>query len=116
LGVVTIAGLVWAAEILPGPILAVVTEVVDGDTIGVRARIWLGQDVEIQVRILDINTPELRGHCEKERSLALAGKGPGGQPSVGRAGSDVGPLDTVNMPGASPPGSPWLTVPIWALT
>ena len=72
--VVTIAGVVWAAELLPGPIPAVVTEVVDGDTIGVRARIWLGQDVEIRVRILDIDTPELRGDCEKERSLALAAR------------------------------------------
>jgi len=42
LGVVAIAGVVWAAEILSGPIPAVVTEAVDGDTIGVRARIWLG--------------------------------------------------------------------------
>ena len=42
LGVVAIAGVIWAAEILSGPIPAVVTEAVDGDTIGVRARIWLG--------------------------------------------------------------------------
>ncbi|MBT3395848.1 MAG: nuclease [Alphaproteobacteria bacterium] len=74
LGLITFAGVVWAAEILPGPIPAVVTEVVDGDTIGVRARIWLGQDVEIRVRILDIDTPEIRGDCETERSLAIAAR------------------------------------------
>ena len=74
MGLITFAGVVWAAEVLPGPIPAVVTEVLDGDTIGVRARIWLSQDVEIRVRILDIDTPEIRGDCESERSLALAAR------------------------------------------
>ena len=61
---------VAAVEPLPGPIPATVTEVVDGDTIGVRARIWLGQEVQIRVRVLGIDTPELRGDCQSERSLA----------------------------------------------
>ena len=69
-----VVGVVWAAEVLPGPIPATVTEVVDGDTVGVRARIWLGQDVEVRVRILDIDTPEMRGKCETERSLAIAAR------------------------------------------
>jgi micrococcal nuclease len=47
MGLITFAGVVWAAEVLPGPIPAVVTEVVDGDTIGVRARIWLGQQIQM---------------------------------------------------------------------
>lgn len=65
------AGAVLALETLPGPIPAVVTEVIDGDTVGVRARIWLGQVVQIRVRLLDIDTPELRGKCSTERSLAV---------------------------------------------
>ncbi len=71
---VGLVGVVWAAETLPGPIPATVIEVVDGDTVGVRARIWLGQDVEIRVRLLDIDAPEMRGKCETERSLAVAAR------------------------------------------
>ena len=35
-----------------------------------RARVWLGQDVEIKVRLSDVDTPELRGRCEAERVMA----------------------------------------------
>ena len=59
-----------ASEILPGPIPAQVVSVYDGDTITVRAHIWLGQEVETQVRLDGINTPELRGKCEGEKKLA----------------------------------------------
>ncbi|WP_254434803.1 thermonuclease family protein [Magnetospirillum sp. UT-4] len=59
---------------LPGPVLARVVKVVDGDTVAVRARIWLGQDVETNVRILGIDTPETRGRCERERDLARQAK------------------------------------------
>lgn len=58
-------------EKLPGPIPARVIRVVDGDTIVVRARIWLGQDVETSVRLSGIDTPEKRGKCESERQSAL---------------------------------------------
>ncbi len=65
------AGAGLGVEALPGPIPAFVTEVIDGDTVSVRARIWLGQDVQIRVRLLNIDTPELRGKCSTERSLAI---------------------------------------------
>ncbi len=35
-----------ARELLPGPVPARVIQVIDGDTLVVKARIWLGQDVE----------------------------------------------------------------------
>ncbi len=57
-------------EAIPGPIPARVLEVIDGDTILVRARIWLGQEVEIRVRLQGVDTPELGGACERERALA----------------------------------------------
>lgn len=57
-------------EDLPGPIPARVVRVVDGDTIVVRARIWLGQEVETSVRIAGIDAPELRGRCPNEKVLA----------------------------------------------
>ena len=65
---------VAARETLPGPVAARIVEVVDGDTLTVRARVWLGQDVEIRVRIAGIDTPELRGHCAYERRLARAAR------------------------------------------
>lgn len=59
-----------AAEPLPGPVPAVVDRVVDGDTIAVRARIWLGQEVSVLVRVRGIDAPELRGRCPGEKALA----------------------------------------------
>lgn len=57
-------------EVLQGPVRAQVLRVLDGDTLEVRARIWVGQDIEIKVRLAGIDTPELRGRCERERELA----------------------------------------------
>ncbi len=59
-----------AEDILTGPVPAVVEEVIDGDTLRVRARIWLGQDLAIYVRLAGVDTPEVRGACTRERELA----------------------------------------------
>ncbi len=63
-----------ATETLPGPIPAHVVRVIDGDTLEVRARIWLGQEVSILVRLAGIDAPELRGRCEGEKRLAEEAK------------------------------------------
>ena len=63
-----------AAEVVPGPVPAEVMGVIDGDTIAVRARIWIGQDIETRVRISGIDAPELRGACDSERALAVAAR------------------------------------------
>lgn len=55
---------------LKGPVLAIVERVVDGDTITVRARIWLNQELRVNVRISRIDTPELAARCARERELA----------------------------------------------
>ena len=60
-----------AGEALPGPISAEVVEVIDGDTLAVRARIWLGQELTVRARIAGIDAPELRGRCAAERDLAV---------------------------------------------
>ena len=60
-----------AADELPGPVPAEVLRVIDGDTLVVRARIWLGQDVRTRVRIAGIDAPELSGRCPGERALAV---------------------------------------------
>jgi endonuclease YncB( thermonuclease family) len=59
-----------AREELAGPIPAEIVEVIDGDTVKLRAHIWLGQEVETAVRLAGINAPELRGDCDAERQLA----------------------------------------------
>lgn len=60
----------FAAERLRGPISATVVRVVDGDTLKVRAKIWIGQTIDISVRLRGIDTPELSASCPLERRLA----------------------------------------------
>jgi endonuclease YncB( thermonuclease family) len=59
---------------LAGPVPADVLRVVDGDTIEVRAHIWLGQAVETLVRLYGLDTPELKGKCPAERTAARRAK------------------------------------------
>ena len=59
-----------AQDRLAGPVPAEVISVIDGDTIEVRALIWLGQVVSTRVRLAGIDAPELGGKCARERALA----------------------------------------------
>lgn len=59
-----------AGDVLTGPVPAVVEEVIDGDTLRVRARIWLGQDLAVYVRFAGVDAPETHGACARERELA----------------------------------------------
>ena len=63
-----------AEEALAGPVSAVVERVVDGDTVDVRAHIWLGQSLTVRVRIDGVDTPEMRSACADERRLAVAAR------------------------------------------
>ncbi len=56
---------------LTGPVQAIVERVIDGDTLAVRARIWLDQEVRVKVRIAHIDTPELSARCSRERQMAV---------------------------------------------
>lgn len=58
------------AEVLPGPVAADVIRVIDGDTLALRARIWIGIDIVVNARIRGIDAPELRGRCDAEKALA----------------------------------------------
>lgn len=84
-----------SASPLAGPVAAEVERVVDGDTLLVRARIWLGQEVRVHVRVAGIDTPELRARCAPERLLAAqAREFTGnflGQPAANRDGTAPGP-------------------------
>ena len=57
-----------------GPVRAQVVRVLDGDTFDASARIWLGQAIEIRVRIMGIDAPELRARCAAERERAEAAR------------------------------------------
>ncbi|MCF8469661.1 MAG: nuclease [Parvibaculum sp.] len=70
----SLASIAQAGERLAGPVQAEVVRVIDGDTLVVRARIWLGQSVETHVRLAGIDAPELRGKCEQEKRRARAAR------------------------------------------
>ncbi len=59
-----------ARDVVAGPVPAQVVEVSDGDTLRVRARIWLDQELLIWVRLDGVNSPETRGKCAREREMA----------------------------------------------
>ena len=66
------ANFLRATDGISGPVMAQVLRVIDGDTIAVRAQIWIGQSVETRVRIVGVDTPELRGRCALE-TICLRG-------------------------------------------
>ncbi len=80
------------ADSLTGPIRAEVLKIVDGDTIRVRAMIWVDQSVEVSVRLRGVDAPELfRPKCPAEKALAYAAK------AAVAASAPVG--STVNLTG-----------------
>ncbi|WP_225889771.1 thermonuclease family protein [Indioceanicola profundi] len=64
-----------AAEVLSGPVAAEVVKVVDGDTLDVRVRIWLDQEILTKVRMDGIDTPESRSRCKAEKEMARRARG-----------------------------------------
>jgi endonuclease YncB( thermonuclease family) len=59
-----------AVERMAGPFVAEVVETVDGDTLDVRVKVWLGVEIATRVRIRGIDTPEKRGKCPREIEMA----------------------------------------------
>ncbi len=55
---------------LPGPVQARVIDVIDGDSLRVRALIWVGQELETIVRLAGVDAPELKGKCVWEIEAA----------------------------------------------
>ena len=60
-----------SATLGPIEVRADVLSVYDGDTFTARAYIWPGHVVEVSIRIRGIDTPEIRGKCDREKALAL---------------------------------------------
>lgn len=65
---------VEAADRVEGPVDAEVLHVIDGDTLALRVHIWIGQTVDMNVRIAGIDAPELHGKCASERERAEAAR------------------------------------------
>lgn len=63
-----------AGEAFHGPVAAQVQRVVDGDTLEVRAAIWIDQTLDIRVRIDGVDAPELKARCADERRRAEAAR------------------------------------------
>ncbi len=63
-------GAAAGAETIPGPVPAAVIRVIDGDTLEVRARVWVGNDITTLVRLRGVDAPERQGACPAERRLA----------------------------------------------
>ena len=59
---------------LPGPFIFEVLEVIDGDTFRARIPVWLDQNVVVKIRLRDIDTPEIKGQCGREKKLARQAK------------------------------------------
>ena len=47
-----------------------VLAVIDGDTFTARCQTWPQHHIETSIRLVGIDTPELRGKCTQERKLA----------------------------------------------
>ncbi len=60
-----------AADVFPGPVMARVLKVIDGDTFTAQALIWPGQMLTVNVRLRGVDAPELRARCEQERAAAM---------------------------------------------
>jgi endonuclease YncB( thermonuclease family) len=74
MGFLQLSSAAFAIDSVPGPVPARVLAVIDGDTLVVQARIWIGQAVETKVRLENIDTPELTARCEEARLLAEAAR------------------------------------------
>lgn len=63
-----------AARDYPGPVPADVISVYDGDSFTALAHPWPGLDVTVRIRVKGVDTPEIRGKCEREKKAARAAR------------------------------------------
>ncbi len=68
------AGGAEGAERMPGPFVANVLKVIDGDTLSVEVPVWLGVELSTKVRLRGIDAPELHGRCQQEKDRAAEAK------------------------------------------
>lgn len=57
------------ATVFPGPYVAEIVRIIDGDTVAVSVALWPGLRADYSVRVRGIDAPEiLRPDCEEERA------------------------------------------------
>jgi micrococcal nuclease len=62
-------------SVTPSPRIPIeVLRVIDGDTVEVRAQIWLDQHITTKVRLRSIDAPELNAKCPAEAKMAEASR------------------------------------------
>ena len=61
-------------DTLRGPIPAIVTRIIDGDTFEARVRVWFGTEITTLVRIRGFDAPELKARCPAEATRAALAK------------------------------------------
>lgn len=54
--------------------VALVLSITDGDTFRAQINLFPGQTIETNIRLADVNAPELRGQCEEEKQKAKEAK------------------------------------------
>ena len=69
-----IIALLIAAQIFLAEYPAEIVRVIDGDTLTVHIYPWPGVIVETRIRMLGIDTPEIRGKCAEEKDKAREAK------------------------------------------
>ncbi|MGC6534777.1 MAG: thermonuclease family protein [Parvibaculales bacterium] len=74
IGALTGSSPAQAKQVLKGPFPFQLLRVIDGDTFHARITIWLGQTVDVKVRLKGVDTPELNGKCAAEKKLAQQAK------------------------------------------
>ncbi len=64
-----------ASPVLPQAVIPVeVVRVIDGDTVEVKAHVWLDQMIVTRVRLRSIDAPEMRANCPEEARKAEASR------------------------------------------
>ena len=66
--------LLLAAQIFLPEYPAQIVRVIDGDTVVTHVYPWPGMIVETRIRVRGIDTPEIRGKCEEEKTKARDAK------------------------------------------
>ena len=61
-------------DIIKGPMTVRVLRVIDGDTVVVRAHVWIGQSIDTSVRFSGMDAPEMHARCVSERAVARDAK------------------------------------------
>lgn len=59
---------------LAGPFEAQALRVIDGDTFEARVRVWIGQEIQVLVRLRGVDAPELTARCAQEGRRAIAAR------------------------------------------